>query len=131
MRVQLPMPSGAGVAGKSARAEYWRRWASAWLGWTTAAAAVAGYAAGITAGRLAPSIALVPVGIGVVVLLPWFAVTARRGRSAAGRWKRGARGEQGTRQILRRLEERIGCVVLDDLGIPGSQANTGRWWISD
>jgi hypothetical protein len=53
-------------------------------------------------------------------------------------WRDGARGERATARLLRRLERysyavfhRHSYVVFHDVAIPGTPANTGRWWISD
>jgi hypothetical protein len=129
-------PGGAhGTPGASAHAQYRRQRAAEWAAWThslprrLATCLTAGLGAGLAAGLLGLSaggraVAAVLVTAGVGWRLRF------RASAEAHAWRRGAAGERRTARLLRRLEC-DGYTSLHDLAVPGSAANTGRWWISD
>jgi putative intracellular protease/amidase len=121
--------------GRSALATYRRKRApelAAWartLPWRAAVVlAVAAGAALLTAAaglhRAAPLLA----GLGAGAVVGW-RLRFRVSRDTRAWWD-GARGERATARLLRRLA-RHGSVMFHDVAIPGTPANTGRWWISD
>jgi hypothetical protein len=129
-------PGGAhGTPGASAMAAYRRQRAAEWAAWTrglpwrlaTCLAASLGtwLAAGLLGlppGARAAAALLTAVGVGWRLRF--------RASAEARAWRRGAAGERRTARLLRRLA-RDGYTSLHDLAVPGSGANTGRWWISD
>jgi hypothetical protein len=119
-----------GKPGASAMAQYRRRRAAEWTNFLRTlplrlgAVAAAGLLAGTLAhhsGLTAPAAAIVASGLGFLLRFRVSAETTA--------WRRGAKGERRTARRLRRLGQTWS--VFHDLAIPGSRANTGRWWISD
>jgi Nuclease-related domain len=124
--VAVRVRASVGRPGASAHAEYRRRRAIQWAGWTrrslpwrVVAVVAASVAAWLAATQVAPHLAA-PATIMVAAALAW----GLRFRVAPDTlaWRRGATGERRTARLLAPLE-RHGWAVLHDLAIPGSKAN--------
>jgi hypothetical protein len=127
-------PSGSyGTPGASARGIYRRLRAaeladwSRGLAWRLPLAAGAGVVTMVLTGPL-PSVARLAASLAAVGGVGWR--LRFRPSVEASAWRKGAHGERRTARRLRRLARR-GYVAFHDLSMPGSRANTGRWWISD
>ena len=128
----------AGRAGGSALAEYHRRRRQEFRAWARQLPARLALAGGLgTASALAASQAAGPgparlVGAGAALVAGWQLRFRPSVRARA--WREGARGEQATARLLKRLERR-GWQVVHDLKVPGYRANidhvaigpTGVW----
>jgi hypothetical protein len=113
--------------------EYQRRRAFELAGWTRSLAwrvpLVAG--AGLAVQILAAQAGLPragPLGL-VVAALVLMAVAVPSLRTGPHMAARRPRGRHTARMLDRLISD--GYVVFHDLAVPGSPANTGRWWISD
>jgi hypothetical protein len=122
-----PAPRGGyGSPGRSALQAYRQRRAAELAGWARTAdwRAAAILAAGVLAGVLlqvaGPERLALPVGLAAAVAAGW-RLRFRLSRDARA-WRDGARGEQATARLLRRLH-RHGYVVFHDVAIPGTPAN--------
>lgn len=105
-------------AGASARAQYRRLWARGRPRRVAARIILAAAAFGVATWLLSWRAGL----LAAVVVAAADTIRQWRRHSPAAAWRKGARGEQKTARILRRLERR-GYTVLHDRAIPGSQAN--------
>jgi len=125
--VAVRVRATVGRPGASAEATYRRRRAAEWAAWTrslpwrAAAVVAAGVGVGVTAAQLVPHLAG-PAGLLAAAGLGW--VLRFRVSPETSAWRRGAAGERRTARLLGCLEDR-GWVVLHDLAVPGSRANTG------
>jgi hypothetical protein len=129
----VPRTGSYGTPGASARTIYRRLRAAEladWshgLVWRLPLAAGAGVGAAILTGPL-PSVARLIASLAAAGGVGWR--LRFRASAEASAWRKGACGERRTARRLRRLPRR-GYVAFHDLSMPGSRANTGRWWISD
>jgi Nuclease-related domain len=132
--VAVRVRASVGRPGGSAQAS-WRRARAAertaWirtLPWRVAGTLGIGASGGVLGSNLvAPRLGLILGGLAAIAA--GWGLRFRPSRDAVA-WRQGAVGERRTARMLRQLE-RHGWVVLHDLAIPGSRANTGRWRISD
>jgi hypothetical protein len=128
-----PVTGSHGSAGRSALVEYRRRrtlerasWTRS-LAWRVPLVAAAGLAADVLAAQAGlPRAGL--AGLAAAALVGWR--LRFRPSEQARTWQRGAQGERRTARLLDRLT-RDGHMAFHDLAVPGSDANTGRWRISD
>jgi hypothetical protein len=133
---------GYGTPGRSALATYRRERArelAAWartLPWRAAAVLAVAVGAAIVAAAAGLHRAALLGGLAAGLVVGW-RLRFRVSRDTRAWWD-GARGERATARLLRRLERysyavfhRHSYVVFHDVAIPGTPANTGRWWISD
>jgi hypothetical protein len=123
---RLTPRGGYGSPGRSALATYWQQRAAELAGWARTAAwrAATILAAGVLAGVLVQAGGLdrlaLPVGVAATLVAGW-RLRFRVSRDTRA-WRDGARGEQATARLLRRLHRR-GYVMFHDIGIPGTPAN--------
>jgi hypothetical protein len=123
---RLEPRSGYGSPGRSALATYRQQRAAELAGWARTAGwrAACVVAAGVLAGVLLQAAGLVRLGLPIVVaaaILVGWRLRFRVSRDTRA-WRDGARGEQATARLLRRLH-RHGYAVFHDIGIPGTPAN--------
>jgi hypothetical protein len=123
--VAVRVRATVGRPGASAEAQYRRRRAAEWAGWTrtlpwrAGLVLAAGAGVGLLTAQLAPRLAS-PAGLLAAAVLAW--ALRFRVSPEASAWRRGAAGERRTARLLGRLRQR-GWVLLHDLAVPGSRAN--------
>jgi hypothetical protein len=119
VRASVGRPGGSAQATwRRARAAEWAAWIRT-MPWRLAATLGIGAGAGVLGSLLAPRLGLVLGGLAAVAA--GWGLRFRASPEAIA-WRRGAAGERRTARLLGQLE-RLGWVVLHDLGVPGSRAN--------